>query len=175
MEGPVLTPRPAIPVRVGLTFCAAVAAGALGFGMVAQLVWHMRPCPWCTLQRLIYALILLSSLAGVAIHWRGARLGISCSVILLAAAGVAAAAWQSFGPVDAGGCALTLADRIVQATGLDVRLPKIFSATANCDEANVPLMGIPFAIWSLLTYAIIGAVMAFVTWSGWPSSVADEP
>jgi hypothetical protein len=58
---------------------------------------------------------------------------------------------------------------------LDVRLPKIFSATANCDEANVPLMGIPFAIWSLLTYAIIGAMMAFVTWSGWPSSVADEP
>ena len=170
-----LTPRPVIPVRAGLIFCAAVAAGALGFGMVAQLVWHMRPCPWCTLQRLIYAAILLSSLTGIAIDWRGARLGIGCSVILLAAAGIAAAAWQSFGPVDAGGCALTLADRIVQATGLDVRLPKIFSATANCDEANVPLMGIPFAIWSLLTYAIMGAVMAFVTWSGWPSSVADEP
>lgn len=169
-----MTPRPEIPVRAGLFFCAAVAAGALGFGMYAQLVWQMRPCPWCTLQRLIYAVILLSSLGGVAMNWPSPRLWISCTVILMAAAGIAAAAWQSFGPVDPGGCALTLADRIVQATGLDVRLPKMFSATANCDEANVPLLGIPFAIWSLLTYAIIGAVMAFVTWSGRPSRVAEE-
>jgi disulfide bond formation protein DsbB len=84
-------------------------------------------------------------------------------VIALALVGVAAAAWQSFGPVDAAGCSLTLADRIVQATTLDVRLPFLFSATANCDEANVPLLGIPFAIWSMLTFVIITLMMIFAS------------
>ena len=198
-----MIPIAAISARLGWILCAAIAAAALGFGLFAQMVWHMRPCPWCILQRLIYGVILLASLAGVLLTptrsvlmqvdegtngtngtkgtkgtngniagdvggsssgglRRGALLGMSGSVILMAVAGIAAAGWQSFGPIDAAGCALTLADRIVQATGLDVRLPLMFSATANCDEANVPLLGIPFAIWSLLTFAVIAAVMAFV-------------
>jgi disulfide bond formation protein DsbB len=94
-----------------------------------------------------------------------ARLGLSGLVIALALAGVAAAAWQSFGPVDAAGCSLTLADRIVQATTLDIRLPFLFSATANCDEANVPLLGIPFAVWSMLTFAIIALLMMIASTS----------
>lgn len=188
-----MIPISASSARAAWILCSAIAAAALGFGLFAQLVWHMRPCPWCTLQRLIYAVILLVSLAGVLLmstrdafkpvdesasgigarevggqwsggFWRGALLGIGGSVILMAVAGIAAAGWQSFGPIDAAGCALTLADRIVQATGLDVRLPLMFSATANCDEANIPLLGIPFALWSLLTFAVIAAVMAFAIW-----------
>ena len=73
----------------------------------------------------------------------------------MALTGVAAASWQAFGPIDPAGCSLTLADRIVQSTTLDVRLPLIFSATANCDEANVPLLGIPFAVWSMLSVPVL--------------------
>jgi len=162
--------------RWGLIGCFLIATGALVFGLFAQVVWHMRPCPWCTLQRLIFATLsiasLLGALAGFTDAWLGfhqkqsrwfARLVFSGLVIALALVGVAAAAWQSFGPVDAAGCSLTLADRIVQATTLDVRLPFLFSATANCDEANVPLLGIPFAIWSMLTFVIITLMMIFAS------------
>jgi disulfide bond formation protein DsbB len=104
-----------------------------------------------------------------------ARLGFSGLVIALALAGVAAAAWQSFGPVDAAGCSLTLADRIVQATTLDIRLPFLFSATANCDEANVPLLGIPFAVWSMLTFAIIALLMMIASKSTSTSTLFRNP
>ena len=162
----------------GLIGCFTIATGALVFGLFAQVVWHMRPCPWCTLQRLIFATLSISSLLGALVgltdsrlgfHQKQsmgfARLGFSGLVIALALAGVAAAAWQSFGPVDAAGCSLTLADRIVQATTLDIRLPFLFSATANCDEANVPLLGIPFAVWSMLTFAIIALLMMIASTS----------
>lgn len=167
--------------RWGLIVCFGVATTALGFGLFAQVVWHMRPCPWCTLQRLIFAALAFVSLFGVLVGLVNSRvgsrrdeltrvvgLGFSGLVIALALGGVAAASWQSFGPVDAAGCSLTLADRIVQSTTLDVRLPLIFSATANCDEANVPLLGIPFAVWSMLTFAMISLIAmtsSALTWS----------
>lgn len=168
----------------GLIVCFVIATAALGFALVAQVFWHMRPCPWCTLQRLIFAAVELASLFGVLlgliISGVGAprdrlipllELGFSGLVFALALTGVAAASWQAFGPIDPAGCSLTLADRIVQSTTLDVRLPLIFSATANCDEANVPLLGIPFAVWSMLTFAMIALIasvamiLSTLTWS----------
>jgi disulfide bond formation protein DsbB len=169
----------------GLIVCFVIATAALGFGLFAQVVWHMRPCPWCTLQRLIFAALAISSLFGVLVslfdsrlgssRYRSiplVRLGFSGLVIALALAGVAAASWQSFGPIDAAGCSLTLADRIVQSTTLDVRLPLIFSATANCDEANVPLLGIPFAVWSMLTFAMIALITMIASASSWIRKVS---
>jgi disulfide bond formation protein DsbB len=164
----------------GLIVCFGIAIAALGFALFAQVVWHMRPCPWCTLQRLIFAALAITSLFGVLVGLVDSRLGssryrliglvelgLSGLVVALALAGVAAASWQTLGPIDAAGCSLTLADRIVQSTTLDVRLPLIFSATANCDEANVPLLGIPFAVWSMLTFAmitLISMVTSALTW-----------
>ena len=164
--------------RWGFIGCFVIATGAIGFGLFAQVVWHMRPCPWCTLQRLIFASLLIASLLGLLVslaesrlnsqnnQWTPiVRLGVRVLVIALALAGIAAAAWQSFGLVDSAGCSLTLADRIVQATTLDVRLPLLFSATANCDEANVPLLGVPFAVWSMLTFAFIAFLMMIASTS----------
>lgn len=178
--------------RWAFVACFLIATGALGFGLFAQVAWNMRPCPWCTLQRLIFAALSILGLLGLFVdrfvgrfvdqfadrfvdrfadrgasrsashnsHWLMiARFGIGVLMIAVALAGVSAAAWQSFGPIDPAGCYLTLADRIVQATTLDIRLPLIFAATANCDEANVPLLGIPFALWSMLTFASIALIM----------------
>jgi protein dithiol:quinone oxidoreductase len=134
---------------------AALALASLGIALIAQHWADMRPCPWCVLQRLIYLGIVLVAVLGWAIP-----------VIALALSGVAAALWQSFGAADAGGCNLTLADRIVGATGLDQALPAIFGATANCDEANVPLFGVPFATWSLTIFALMAALALASLWLG---------
>lgn len=176
--------------RWAFVACFLIATGALGFGLFAQVAWNMRPCPWCTLQRLIFAVLSISGLLGLFVdrfadrgasrsashnsHWMMiARLGIGVLMIAVAFAGVSAAAWQSFGPIDPAGCYLTLADRIVQATTLDIRLPLIFAATANCDEANVPLLGIPFALWSMLTFATIALIMLTASASTMHRSLND--
>ncbi len=36
----------------------------------------------------------------------------------------------------------------MMATGLDELLPSVFKATAACDEANAPMLGIPYSLWS---------------------------
>jgi hypothetical protein len=38
-------------------------------------------------------------------------------------------------------------DRIVGATGLDRLLPDVFEARANCADAAVSLLGMPYAYW----------------------------
>lgn len=152
-----------------LAGCALIAAFALVFALVGQLAWHWRPCPWCIVQRIAYVLIGITGLIGTASmrlrqaepaagRWSVALPAVF--VVVFAFLGAAAAAWQSFGPVASSGCALTLADRLVAASGLDVLLPLLFAATANCDEANIPLMGVPFGIWSLMVFILIALLAA---------------
>jgi disulfide bond formation protein DsbB len=46
------------------------------------------------------------------------------------------------------------------ATGLDELLPAVFKATAACDEANAPLLGVPYSLWSA-ALAVILLVLTF--------------
>jgi disulfide bond formation protein DsbB len=146
--------------RLGLWAATAVASIALGVALFAQLQVGLKPCPWCVLQRLFDVLIVVSGLLSVlpGALWASCLGVLACSV-----AGFAAASWQAFGPIQSGGCALTLADRIMMATGLDEHLPTLFSATASCDEANVPFLGLPFAVWSMFGFALTAGL---AIWSG---------
>ena len=73
----------------------------------------------------------------------------------LALTGVAAALWQHFVAAKAASCDLTLADRIMGASGLDGRWPEVFMATASCADAKVDLFGLPYEFWSLVVFALI--------------------
>jgi len=50
------------------------------------------------------------------------------------------------------------------ATSLHEHLPWLMNPTAMCDEANQPLLGVPFAVWSiaLFTLLLIGVGFALV-------------
>ena len=48
--------------------------------------------------------------------------------------------------------------------------PWMFVAYASCDRANVPLLGIPFAIWSATLYVLLGLAVGVP----WPLS-GGEP
>lgn len=141
-------------------FVAAAAFGGVAAALASQHVYAMEPCAWCVLQRLIF--LLIGAVALVGLVWRSApgRRVVAGLALLLAAAGLASAAWQHFVAARSASCNLTLADRIVAATGLDGLLPDVFSARANCAEAAVDLLGVPYAFWSAALFLVIVVALA---------------
>jgi len=140
-------------LAIALLSLAAVAAA-----VATQVMWDMLPCPRCVLQRLIFTTIAAVALLGLA--WpRGGAVGVG----LLAGCGVAAALWQHFVAASSASCDLTLADRIMAATGLDARFPDVFMAMASCADAKVDLAGLPYEAWSLMGFVLVaaGAVIAW--------------
>ena len=140
-------------------FCAVAAFAAVAAALVSQHVYRMEPCPWCVLQRLVFVAIGAFALLGLV--WRGAagtRVAATFA-FLLAAAGLGAALWQHFVAAGSASCKLTLADRIVNATGLNALLPGVFEARASCAEAAAALLGMPYEVWSGALFGAIGFLM----------------
>ena len=139
---------------------ALASFGGVAAALVSQHVYAMEPCPWCVLQRLVFVAVGAFALLGLI--WRsaaGSRVAATFA-ILLAATGLAAALWQHFVAAKSASCNLTLADRIVGATGLDTSLPDVFSARASCADAAVNLVGIPYAFWAaaLFVFCIVAMI-----------------
>jgi protein dithiol:quinone oxidoreductase len=146
------------PKLAGLV--VVLAWGAVGLAVVLQHAFDMQPCAWCTLQRLIF--LVVGALALI-VWWRqnaGERalpwvaLGVGFSI-----AGLCAALYQQFVAAQSQSCALSLADRIIKGASLDQVAPWLFKATAFCHEANLPLLGISFAIWSAALFVVLETLL----------------
>jgi protein dithiol:quinone oxidoreductase len=74
-------------------------------------------------------------------------------------AGLCAALYQQFVAAQSQSCALSLADRIIKGASLDQVAPWLFKATAFCHEANLPLLGISFAIWSAALFVVLETLL----------------
>ena len=138
-----------------LSAIAAVAFGALAAALVSQHAFDMQPCPWCVLQRLIFTAIGVVALVGLA--WTstvGSRV-VALGTMALAGAGIAAALWHYFVAATSTSCNLTLADRIMSASGLSSLLPEVFEARATCADAAVSLLGVPYVLWALALFVVI--------------------
>jgi disulfide bond formation protein DsbB len=145
------------PTRV-FGIVALISVGGVAAAMVSQHVYDMQPCPWCVLQRLIFVLIAL--VAGLGLLWRSStgRFTVALSVDVLATLGIVTALWQHFVAAASQSCNLTLADKIMAATGLDGLWPDVFAARASCADAAVSMFGVPYEFWSLALFAMIGAL-----------------
>ncbi len=136
---------------------AGVSLAAVAFALVSQHAFDMQPCPWCVLQRLIFLLIAVVALAGLAARSFVARRGVAFGLLLLCGAGIAAVLWQHFVAAASNSCNLTLADRIMSASGLPALLPDVFEARATCADAAVSLLGVPYEFWGLVLFVAIEA------------------
>jgi len=146
--------------RAVFAFTLLVSLGAIAAALVSQHVFDVQPCPWCVLQRLIFAVLALVGLLGLLWTARTGRLVAATLGIVLAALGVAAALWQHVVAAHSTSCNLTLADRIVSGSRLDAWLPQVFAATASCADAAVRWLGLPYEYWSLALFAAIGVALA---------------
>ena len=140
--------------RALLLGIAAVAFAAIAAALVSQHVFDMQPCPWCVLQRLIFATIALAALVGLA--WRSVlgQRSTAFALLLLSGAGIAAVLWQHFVAASSTSCNLTLADRIMNGSGLPSLLPEVFEARATCADAAVSLLGLPYEFWGLALFVV---------------------
>ncbi len=138
---------------------ALASFGAVAAALVSQHGYGMEPCPWCVLQRLVFVAIGVLALLGLV--WRAAtgRRIIATLALLLAGAGIAAAFWQHFAAARSASCNLTLADRVMNWTGLNAMLPDVFEARASCADAAVSLLGVPYDFWSGGLFVVIAIVM----------------
>ena len=133
---------------------------AVAIALLSQHGYGMQPCPWCVLQRLIFLAIALACAVGLVWRSGAGRIAAASLGLLLALSGVAAALWQHFRAAASASCNLTLADRIVSGwLHLDSLLPEVFSPRANCAEAAVDLLGVPYDLWSVALFALVALGM----------------
>jgi len=140
-----------------LLLIAGASLAAIGAALVSQHVFDMQPCPWCVLQRAVFAAMALVALAGALVPQRLVQAAILVMLDVLASAGAAAALWQHFVAKSTSSCNLTLADRIVSGLQLDALAPEVFAPRASCADAAVNLLGLPYEFWSLGLFAVLGA------------------
>jgi len=134
---------------------AAVCIGAVGLALFTQHGLGMRPCAWCVLQRLVFVAIALVALPAAFVPQRWLRKAGALLAALLAAGGIAAALYQHFVAAASTSCKLSLADRIMSATGLDEALPDVFAPWASCADAAAKLLGVPYEFYSLTLFVLI--------------------
>ncbi len=148
-----MQPNPALPKNV-LTAIALLSFGAVGAALFSQHVLQMLPCAWCIFQRMLFILVGLVALLGVLVDLRVIRRLLLIAIVLLSVVGIAAA-WHQWTVAAASfSCDQTLADRIVAGSGLDAAMPWLFGIYATCMDAAVSILGLDFAVWSLLLYII---------------------
>ena len=143
-----------------------LAFGGVAIAVGLQFYADMQPCAWCTLQRLLY--IVIGALALLA--WFLSETPIAARVVAVvpmlgALAGVSAALYQHFVAAETLSCNLTFADKVISTLGLDRQLPWLFEARAMCDEANLPLLGLPFSIWSAILFAMLAVLLSITVFS----------
>lgn len=147
-----------ISPRAWLAIAGSACAASVGLALVAQHQFNMQPCPWCVLQRMIFIVLAMLCLMAAALPGLARRL-LSGLALLMSASGIAAALWQHFVSAKTSSCAMTLADQIVMATGLDQRLPDWFEVRSTCADAAVSVFGVPFEFWALALFALTGLVL----------------
>ena len=138
-----------------LTAIAVAAVAAVIGALVSQHWFEMRPCAWCVLQRVVFMLIALAAGAGAALGSATGRLWSAALVLALSVCGIAAGLWQHFVAAKSASCDMTLADRLVAATGLNTALPEVFAPYASCADAAVNLFGLPFVAWSVGLFVLL--------------------
>lgn len=137
--------------------------GAVGFALISQHLFKMQPCAWCVLQRLI--LLAIAAVCGLACTGWGSALARRTGAALgavLGLCGIAAAWYQYTVASNAFSCAQTFADRFISESGLDAAVPWLFGIYASCADARVSLLGIEYALWGLILFAICTVLCLWV-------------
>jgi len=136
-----------------LHLIALLCVGAVGIALISQYAFDMRPCAWCVFQRLIYLVIALACWLTLALQSKpGAALFGGILIVLLAIGG-AVSAWYQYDVASAMfSCDRTFADRFMVQSGLDGALSWLFGIQAACIDARVDLLGVEYAIWSLMLF-----------------------
>ena len=149
-----------LTVNVG----AAVACLLLlGYGFFLEHVEGLAPCPLCSVQRAVFALLALVLLASVVHRPRsrgGARTyGIAAG--LVAAVGAGIAGWhvrlQNLPPDQAPECGPGLG-YLLDTFPLGEAISMIFTGSGECAEVSWTFLSLSIPGWALVWFLLLGTV-----------------
>lgn len=138
---------------------AILALLSVVIALVSQYQFDMRPCPWCILQRLIFLIVAAVCIVAALVRTRAVQVGLAGLGVLLCLAGMAAALYQKLVASKLESCAMTLADRILNALGVESWWPWLLSVQGSCADAAVNLLGLPYELWSLALFGVLGVLL----------------
>jgi len=139
---------------------------AVGIALISQYVYDMQPCAWCVFQRLLYLIIGAVALLATLGQPRKVWLSLTAAFVVAGSiAGMTSAWYQERVAANTFSCAQTLADQIMTKSGLESVAPWLFGIYASCMDARVTMLGIEYAWWSMLMFALVGTIGASTLWT----------
>lgn len=152
-------PIAALSVNQRFLLAAALSTLAVGIALVSQHAFDMQPCPWCVVQRVLFLLIALLCLFAIALRSRPTRFALGALAVVASLAGIGSALYQHFVAAQLESCALTLADRILNALGIEGWWPDVFAVRASCADAAIDLLGLPYEFWALGVFLVTAVLL----------------
>jgi len=149
--------------KLTLLGVAAVAIGLLGAALYLQAAKGMMPCPWCIIQRYIFAAIalicLLAAFLPAGLRRAGAGLG-----FLAALGGIGAAGWLLWVQANPNvSCGIDPMETSLNKVFTAELLPFLFKADGFCTTEYPPLLGLSVAQWSAAWFLILAIVLGWTT------------
>ena len=150
--------------RIWFLLVAITCAALLGYGLYAQHVLYLEPCPLCIFQRL--AFIWIGAVSLLAFIHNPASTGCrvySGLVVVGALVGSAIAGrhvWlQNLPPDQVPDCGMAL-NYMLETMPFAEVLSEVFYGSGECAEIDWEFLGLSMPIWSLLWY--IGFALATI-------------
>ncbi len=134
---------------------AVSSACLVAAGLAIGEIYRLQPCPLCIFQRLLYIVVALFALGGVALPgWRRAWGALAA---LTAAGGLGTALYQSWlqlAPEVSKECGFgepTLIEQLVDWLGM--QWPAMFMATGFCSSRDWLFLWLSMANWSVVCFS----------------------
>lgn len=144
---------------IGIAALLLVAAG-----LVVGEWFKLSPCPLCIFQRLLYLLVALFVLLGVALFRHALLRRVLVGVSFIAAVGgIATASYQTWlqsqpvSPFECGFGDPNLVERLVDWLGQ--LWPAMFLATGACSSKEWSFLGLSMANWSIVCFGALGIAL----------------
>lgn len=135
--------------------------GSVLAALVTQHMFDMQPCAWCVLQRILFIAIgVVSIFCYFFANKKITSIALWAFMSFLDGLGILVATYQFFVASKSFDCKISLAEKIINNSGLDVMLPEVFGIFALCGDANPLVLGIPYTVCSLILFFIISNISA---------------
>lgn len=147
--------------KLTLIGVALVAIALLGAALYLQLAKGMLPCPWCIIQRYIFAAIALICLVAAFLPQGAARAGAGLA-FLTSLGGIGAAGWLLWVQANPNvSCGIDPMETSLNKIFTADLLPVLFKADGLCTTEYPPLLGLSVAQWSAVWFVILAIVLGW--------------
>ncbi|HEX4333288.1 MAG TPA: disulfide bond formation protein B [Usitatibacter sp.] len=150
------------PRRRPVFAAIAVAASlALAQGYYLQHFAALLPCPYCVLQRYVYATVIVAAVIAWADWPRATWHGAATASLATLGAGVAFWQWQHASSMTS--CRVDPVGEFVNALPTARWWPDYLFAEGNCADSAATLFGAPIPLWSGGLFLVLAAAAAWAS------------